>query len=147
MAASPPAATVVAAILRCGFCAAKIAGLQTQQKGCDIVGLLQESKRPLPRKLRKKSEKGFPGPLGPGVVKTRKRVENDNFSSFFSSFRLVFNSFSTFLSFFDPRAERPGNPFSDILRSFLGRGPFDSCRRPMMSQQKGVRPRNLRSIF
>ena len=33
--------------------------------GWDIVGLLQGSKRPLARKLRKKSEKEFPGPLGP----------------------------------------------------------------------------------
>ena len=45
----------------------------TPPKPCDIVGLLQESKRPLPRKLRKKSEKGFPGPLGPGVEKARKK--------------------------------------------------------------------------
>ena len=42
-------------------------------KSCDIVGLLQESKRPLPKKLRKKSEKGFPGPLGPGVEKNPKK--------------------------------------------------------------------------
>ena len=39
----------------------------------DIVGLLQESKRPLPRKLRNKSEKGFLGPLGPGVEKAQKK--------------------------------------------------------------------------
>ena len=43
---------------------------------CDIVGLLQESKRPLPRKLRKKSEKGFPGPLGPGVEEAQKKSKN-----------------------------------------------------------------------
>ena len=35
----------------------------------DIVGLLQGSKRPLPRKLRQKSGKGFPGP---GVKKLEK---------------------------------------------------------------------------
>ena len=48
---------------------------------CDIVGLLQESKRPLPRKPPKKSDKGFPGPLGLGVEKAQKsrkrRVENE----------------------------------------------------------------------
>ena len=46
----------------------------------DNVGHLQGSKRPLPRKLRKKSEKGFPGPFGPGVnnlEKSQKRVENE----------------------------------------------------------------------
>ena len=54
----------------------------------DIVGLLQGSKRPLPRKVREKnkSEKGFPGPLGPRAEKTRKRVENNYFSSFFNFF-------------------------------------------------------------
>ena len=51
------------------------------------------------KKLRKKSEKGFPGPLS-----------------------------ST------PGPRGPGNPFSDFFRSFLGRGLFDSCRRPTMSQ-------------
>ena len=56
----------------------------------------------------KNLKRAFSGPLGPGVKKTRKRVENDNFSSFFSGFRLVFNSFSFFLSFFDPG---PGIPF------------------------------------
>ena len=49
----------------------------------DIVGLLQGSKRPLPRKLRKKSEKGLPGLSAPGSKKrekkskkSRKRVKN-----------------------------------------------------------------------
>ena len=82
-------------------------------------------KRPLPRKPRKKSEKGFPGPQGGGS----KNSKNDNF--LFSGFLLVFDSFS---SFFSPGAERPGNPFSDCFRDFLGRGLFDPCRRPTMSQ-------------
>ena len=46
----------------------------------DIVGLLQGSKRPLPRKLRNKSDKGLPGPLGPRVKearKSRKKVDNE----------------------------------------------------------------------
>ena len=37
--------------------------LDSLENNCDIVGLLQESKRPLPKKLRKKSEKGFPGQI------------------------------------------------------------------------------------
>ena len=47
--------------------------LRADELFCDIVGLLQESKGPLPKKLRKKSEKGFPGPLGPGVKKNPKK--------------------------------------------------------------------------
>ena len=39
---------------------------------CDIVGLLQESKRPLPRKLRNKSERGFPGLSAPGSKKLKR---------------------------------------------------------------------------
>ena len=45
--------------------------------GWGIVGLLQGLKRPLPRKLRKKSEKGLPGPLPPEVKNARKRVEKE----------------------------------------------------------------------
>ena len=46
------------------------------------------------------------------------------------------------LSFFDPGAERPGNgnPFSDFFWSFLGRGLFDSCRRPTLSQYLLIGP-------
>ena len=40
------------------------------------------------------------GPLGPGAEKAQQRVENDNFSSFFSGFRLAFDSSSTFLGVF-----------------------------------------------
>ena len=85
----------------------KISGTESLALGWDIVGLLEGLERPLPRKPRKKSEKGFPMPPGPGVKKARKRVENDNFSSFWG-FWLVFDSFS---SFFSPDAgfsrERP----------------------------------------
>ena len=93
-------------------------------------------KRPFPEKLQKKSEKGFPGPLGPGSKKARKRVENDYFSRFFR----VFGSFSTRFWLFlgamltlGPRA--PGNPFSDFFRSFPGRRlltPVDGQRYPNM---------------
>ena len=102
---------------------------------CDIVGLLQESKRPLPQKLRKKSEKGFPGPLGPGFEKPRKGVENDYFSSFFRVFGPFSTFFSTFFELLRPRGlSAPGTPFRTFFRSFLGRGLLDSCRRPTMSQ-------------
>ena len=63
---------------------------------------------------QKESEKGLPGPLGPGAEKARNRVENDYFSSFFRVLGLFFDSFS---SFFSPRAERPREPF---FRLFLG---------------------------
>ena len=98
-------------------------------KCCDIVGLLQESKRPLPGKLRKKSEKGIPGASRP---RGRKNPKKSIFQVFFSSFRPVFQPF--FDSFFE--LSRPGNPFSDFFGSFLGRGLFDSCRRPTMSRYK-----------
>ena len=43
------------------------------------LAFYRSRKGPLPRKLRKKSGKGFPGPLGPGVEKaqkSRKKAEN-----------------------------------------------------------------------
>ena len=41
-------------------------------EACDIVSLLQEPKRPLPRKLRKKSEKGFPSLPARGQKNSKK---------------------------------------------------------------------------
>ena len=69
----------------------------------DIVGLLHGSKRPLPRKTRRTSEKGFPGPPAPGVKKSSKRVEE----------WLVFNSLS---SFFSPGAERLWEPLFGLFQ-------------------------------
>ena len=93
---------------------------------CDIVGLLQESKRHLPRKLRKK------------IWKRSKKTEIESkttiFQVFFSSFRLIFNFFDFVWALSRPGPRGPGNFFSDFFRSFLGRGLFDSCRRPTMSQ-------------
>ena len=37
-------------------------------------------------KVRKKSRKGFPGPLGPGDPKSQQTIENQLFFKFFSSF-------------------------------------------------------------
>ena len=88
--------------------------------GCDIVGLLQESKRPLPRKLRKMSEKGFPRPLGPGVKKTEKSWKWQFFKFFFG----FLARFQLFLSFFDPGAERPREPLFRLFSEFSGERPF-----------------------
>ena len=96
---------------------------------CDIVGLLQESKRPLPRKLRKKSEKGFPGPLGLGVKKPEKKLKTSQRPG--KNLKIVM--FDSFSRIFDPGAKRPREPLSDIFQSFLERGLYDSCRRPTMS--------------
>ena len=52
---------------------------------------------------KKKSEKGFPGPLGPGVKKRSKTSRNPERKKINSHFRLFFEFF------FGPGAERPGN--------------------------------------
>ena len=85
----------------------------------DIVGLLQGSKRPLPRKPRKKSEKGVRGASRPrGQKKTRKEA----------GFRLFFG-------LFQPRGrEAPKTPFQLFSGFSRERGLSDPCRRPTMSQ-------------
>ena len=97
----------------------------------DILGLLQGSKRPLPRNLRNKSEKGFPAPLGHGPEKGRKRVENEP-----QTRKICKNShLQLFFYLFSPGAERPREPLSDFFFGvFLGGGLFDPRRRPRMSQ-------------
>ena len=49
--------------------------LRTPEKGHDLGYRWPSTgvKRPFPGKLQKKSEKGFPGPLGPGVKKDSKK--------------------------------------------------------------------------
>ena len=107
----------------------KISGLATSlafyrsQKGLSL------------KNSEKSPKRGFRGLSAPGSKKTRKRVENDYFSSFFR----VFGPFSTFLRLFlsllNPGAERPREPLSGLFfRSFPGRDLFDSCRRPTRSQ-------------
>ena len=92
-------------------------------------------KRPLPGKLRKKSEKGFPGPLGPGVKKGSKKSRKLLFFRFLSSFWLVFDSFSTFFSgVLTPGPRGPGNPLQTFFRSFPGRGLFGPWRWPTTSK-------------
>ena len=83
--------------------------VQFISKDWDIVGLLQGSKRPLPRKLRKKSEKGFLGLLGPGVKKARKKSKTSqkppkNLKN--CRFRLFFAGSLA------PEPRGPENPFS-----------------------------------
>ena len=86
--------------------------------GCDIVGLLQESKRPLPRKLRKKSEKGSRA-LSALWSKKPKKESKMTIFKFFSSFRLVFNFFSTSFELFQPQGrEGPGTPFQTFFGVF-----------------------------
>ena len=55
------------------------------------------------------------------------------FFGVFDTFSALFRPFRAFLT---PGPRGPGNPFSDFFRSFLGRGLFDPCRRPTMSQSK-----------
>ena len=86
----------------------------------------------LPGKLRKKSEKGLPGALGPRVNTPPKKVKNESKTSQKpeknlknSHFRLFFEPFLTL----GPRG--PGNPFSDFFWSFPGKGlltPVDGQR-------------------
>ena len=70
---------------------------------------------------QKKSENGFPAPLGPGGRKGRKRVEKESKkspkSAMIVNFGLFFDSFSTFST---PGAERPREP---IFGPFLDFGP------------------------
>ena len=68
--------------------------------------------RPLPRKLRRKSEKGFPGPLGPGAGKARKRVKMTIFQVFWG----VFGAFSTlFRPFSAPFGVFQGEAFLTLV--------------------------------
>ena len=70
------------------------------------------------------SEKGFPGPLGPGVKearkkskKSRKRVKNPK-----KTWRIVI--FDSFSIFFSPGAERPREPLFRLFSEFSREGPF-----------------------
>ena len=89
----------------------------------------------LPGKLRKKSEKGLPGALGPRVntppkkksKTSRKRAKNPKKNLKNSHFWLFFAPFLT------PGPRGPGNPFSDFFGSFPGEGlltPVDGQRYP-----------------
>ena len=66
---------------------------------------------------------------------SEKKLEKESRMTIFQVFFRVFDSFSTlFRVFLTPGPRGPGNPFSNFFRSFLGRGLFDPCRRPTMSQ-------------
>ena len=105
-------------------------------KSWNTVGLLQGSRRPLPRKLRKKSEKEFPVPGSKKLKKSRERerererVENEPKTP---KKYLKNHHFDSFSSFFSPGQRGPGNPFSGFSRYFLGKGLVDPCKRPTMS--------------
>ena len=69
----------------------------------------------------KKSANGFPGPLGPGGRKSRKRVEKEPKIDYFLDF---LDSFSTLFRLFRPPGPRgAGNPFSDVFLDFGPEGP------------------------
>ena len=69
----------------------------------------------------KKSEKGFPGPLGPGVEKVEKESKKspkiDYFWTFWHSFSTLFRLFRT------PGAERPQEPLLGLFLDFGPEGP------------------------
>ena len=97
----------------------------------DIVGHLQGSRRPLPRKLRKMSAKWSPGLLGPRVnmpEKSRKRVDNEPRTPPPQKLakNVMFDSFSSL--FLTPRPRDFENPFSDFVFEFPRKRPFDPCK-------------------
>ena len=88
----------------------------------------------LPGKLRKKSEKGLPGALGPRVNTPPKKVKNESKTSRKPEKNLK-NSHSRlfFEPFLTPGPRGPGNPFSDFFWSLPGKGlltPVDGQRYP-----------------
>ena len=73
-------------------------------------------------------------PPTPGPKKLEKESKMTIFQPF-SGFWFGFDSFSTFSELFGSRGRGgAGNPFSDFFRNFLGRGLFDPCKRPTISQ-------------
>ena len=114
----------------------------------DIIGHLQGSKRPLPRKLRKKFEKGLPGPLGPRAKKQLEKESKVTIFRFFGGLQLVFDSLSTFFrAYCDPGAERPWQPLFRFFWSFSGKGLFGPCRWLTRSQVMDKALANLRWTF
>ena len=114
----------------------------TEHSPWDIVGHLHGSKGLSLQTLRKKSEKGFPGPLGPrGQKRLEKKSSMTIFQvlfGFLACFRLVFDFFSGMLT---PGQRGPGNPFSDFFRSFPERRlltSVDGRRYPNICHQKST---------
>ena len=83
----------------------------------DIVGLLQRSKKPLPRKPPEKSlKRGFRGLSAPGS-KSSKKSKNENFQVFFG----FLARFRLFFELFQPRGrEAPRTPFRLFSGVFYG---------------------------
>ena len=90
--------------------------------------LLQESIRPLPRKLRRKKKKLWKGVPGASRPRGQKNFEKGSKMTIFQVIFRVFGSFSTlfrlFLSFFNPGAERPREPFFRLFSEFSRQRPF-----------------------
>ena len=91
----------------------------------DIVGHPQGSERSLPGKLPKKSEKGFSGPLGPGV---KKRFDKESKMTIFQAVGSSSTCFRFFKPFFGPGAERPRKPLFRLLSEFPRKRPFDPSK-------------------
>ena len=93
--------------------------------------------------------KRFPGASRPqGRRSSKKSQQKDCFSSFFSRFLAHFQLFSDlFRAFLAPRPRGPGNSFSDFIRSFLGRGPFDPCGGQRRRNHRGTKIRVFRVCF
>ena len=97
----------------------------------DIVGLLQGSKRPLPGKLRKKSEKGFRHLSAPGSKKVKKtfwksrnRVENESKTSKKTRKNLNNCHFRVFFELLRPRGREARDPLCRLLSEFSSERPF-----------------------
>ena len=85
----------------------------------------------------KKSEKRLPGPR-PRGRKNSKNVDKELKTSRQPEKNLKKLSFSTLFRVFLTRAERLREPLFRLFTEFSGRGLFDSCRRPTMSQNQIV---------
>ena len=81
--------------------------------------------------MRARSEKRFPGPLGPGVKKVEKEAEKRLKKLKKGCFWLVFDLFFDFFQpFLTPGPRGPGNLFSTFFGIWGPKGPNDSCKGP-----------------
>ena len=93
-------------------------------------------KGPSPENSKKSLKRGSGASRAQGQ-KSAKKVEKESKTSQKPEKNLKNSHFRHFFEFFRPWGPRgPGNPFSDFFRSFLGRGLFDPCRRPTISQSE-----------
>ena len=82
----------------------------------------------------KSLKRGSRGLSAPGSKRPQKESKMTVFQVFFEFSACFQLCFDFFWALSTPGPGGPGNLFSDFFRSFLGRGRFDSWRRPTMSQ-------------